>query len=84
MKTISMMALAAAIAFSAVSFTTTQAAAAPGPKPKTSITPPEHYCLFYEAGSECGFTSHEQCEAMASGIGGECKQVDDRPAQNMK
>jgi hypothetical protein len=82
--TISMIAVAAAIAFSAVSFTATQAAARPGPRPKTSITPPEHYCLSYEAGSECGFTSYAQCEAMASGIGGNCKQVDDRPAQNMK
>jgi hypothetical protein len=80
--TISMIAVAAAIAFSGVSFTATEAAARPGPK--TSITPPEHYCLFYEAGSECGFTSNAQCEAMASGIGGECKQIDDRPAQNMK
>jgi hypothetical protein len=84
MKAISMMAVAAAIAFFAVSFTATPGAAAPGPKPKTSITPPEDYCLSYEAGSECGFTSHAQCEAMASGIGGECKQIDDRPAQNMK
>jgi hypothetical protein len=50
----------------------------------TSITPPEHYCLSYEAGSECGFTSYAQCEATATGIGGDCKQVDDRPAQNMK
>ncbi|HWN79624.1 MAG TPA: hypothetical protein VNN81_17445 [Bradyrhizobium sp.] len=82
--TISMIAVAAAIAFSAVSFTATQAAARPGPRPKASITPPEHYCLSYEAGSECGFTSDAQCEAMASGIGGNCKQVDDRPAQNMK
>ena len=79
--TISMIAVAAAIAFSAVSFTATQAAARPGPRPKASI---EHYCLSYEAGSECGFTSYAQCEAMASGIGGNCKQVDDRPAQNMK
>jgi hypothetical protein len=84
MKTISMMAVAAAIAFSAVSFTATPGAATPGPRPKTSTTPPEHYCLSYEAGPECGFTSQAQCEAMASGIGGDCKQVDDRPAQNMK
>ncbi len=84
MKTISMMAVAAAIAFSAVSFTTTPAAARPGPRPMTSITPPEHYCLSYEAGSECGFTSYAQCEATATGICGDCKQVDDRPAQNMK
>jgi hypothetical protein len=63
MKTISMMAVAAATAVSALSFTATPGAAktaAAGP-----IKPPEHYCLSYEAGSECGFTSYAQCEAMA-------------------
>jgi putative hemolysin len=71
MKTISMMATAAAIAISALSFTATPGAA------KTAkvgpATPAEHYCLSYEAGSECGFTSYTQCEAMASGIGGDCR-----------
>jgi hypothetical protein len=71
MKTIPMMAVAAAIAFSAASFTATPVAAKAGP-----ITPPEHYCLSYEAGSECGFTSYAQCKAMASGIGGDCIQQD--------
>ncbi|MEA2818189.1 MAG: hypothetical protein QOJ86_193 [Bradyrhizobium sp.] len=78
MKTISMMATAAAIAVSALSFTATPGAAktaAAGP-----TRPPEHYCLSYEAGSECGFTSYAQCEAMASGIGGDCRQeAGDRP-----
>jgi hypothetical protein len=70
MKTISMMAVTAAIAFSAVSFTATPGVAAKaGP-----ITPPEHYCLSYEAGTECGFTSYAQCEASAAGIGGDCSQ----------
>jgi hypothetical protein len=71
MKTISMMAVAAAIAISALSFTATPGAA----KTATAgpATPPEHYCLSYEAGSECGFTSYAQCEAMASGIGGDCR-----------
>ncbi|HXO71357.1 MAG TPA: DUF3551 domain-containing protein [Bradyrhizobium sp.] len=72
MKTISMMAVAAAIAISALSFTATPGAA------KTAkaapATPVEHYCLSYEAGSECGFTTYAQCEAMASGIGGDCRQ----------
>jgi hypothetical protein len=73
MKTISTMAAAAAIAISALSATPGAAKTAKaGP-----TTPAEHYCLSYEAGSECGFTSYAQCEAMASGIGGECRQQQD-------
>jgi hypothetical protein len=72
MKTIPMMAVAAAFAVSALSATPGAAKTAKaGP-----TTPPEHYCLSYEAGSECGFTSYAQCEAMASGIGGDCRQQD--------
>ena len=71
MKTISMMAVAAAIAISALSFTATPGAARTAKAGPT--TPPEHYCLSYEAVSECGFTSYAQCEAMASGIGGDCR-----------
>jgi Protein of unknown function (DUF3551) len=71
MKTMSMMAVAAALAISALSFTATPGAA------KTAKAAPataaEHYCLSYEAGSECGFTTYAQCEAMASGIGGDCR-----------
>jgi hypothetical protein len=69
MKTISMMAVAATIGFSAVSFAATPGAAKRGP-----ITPQEHYCLSYEAGTDCNFTSYAQCEATASGIGGNCIQ----------
>jgi hypothetical protein len=68
MKTISVMAVAAALAFSAVSF-----AASPGAT-KKGQTSSEHYCLSYEAGTDCSFTSLEQCHAMASGIGGNCVQ----------
>jgi hypothetical protein len=70
MKTISMMAVAAALAISALSFTATPGAA----KTAAPTRPAEHYCLSYEAGSECGFTSYAQCKAMASGIGGDCRQ----------
>jgi hypothetical protein len=66
MKTITMMAVAAAIAFSAASF-----AATPGAT-KKGQTSPGHYCLAYEAGTDCNFTSLEQCQATASGIGGNC------------
>jgi Protein of unknown function (DUF3551) len=32
-----------------------------------------NYCLAYSrGGSDCGFTSRAQCEATASGQGGEC------------
>jgi hypothetical protein len=72
MKTISMMAVAAATAVSALSFTATPGAAKTAAAGTTR--PPEHYCLSYEAGSECGFTSYAQCEAMAAGIGGDCRQ----------
>jgi hypothetical protein len=83
MKTISMMAVAAAISFAAVSFTATQAKAAKA----EPVAPSEHYCLSYEAGSDCSFSSHAQCEAMASGIGGNCimhqdeGNREDRPAR---
>lgn len=67
MKTISTMAIAATIAFSAVAFAATPETAKRGP-----ITPSEHYCLSYEAGTDCSFTSYAQCEVTASGIGGSC------------
>jgi hypothetical protein len=70
MKTITIMAVAAAIAFSAVSFAATPDAA------KKGQTSPGHYCLSYEAGSDCSFTSLEQCQATASGIGGNCVHQD--------
>jgi hypothetical protein len=71
MKTISMMAVAAATAISALSFTASPGAAKTATAGPTAA--PQHYCLSYEAGSECGFTSYAQCEAMASGIGGDCR-----------
>jgi uncharacterized membrane protein len=70
MKTITMMAVAAVIAFSAASFAATPAAT------KKGQTSPGHYCLAYEAGNDCSFTSLEQCQATASGIGGNCVHQD--------
>jgi hypothetical protein len=70
MKTITMMAVAAAIAFSAASFAATPSAT------KKGQTSPGHYCLAYEAGTDCSFTSLEQCQAMAAGIGGNCVHQD--------
>jgi hypothetical protein len=71
MKTISLMAVAATIAFSAASFAATPEAAKRGP-----VTPPGHYCLSYEAGTDCSFTSYARCAATASGIGGSCMHQD--------
>jgi hypothetical protein len=71
MKAISMMVVAAAIAFPAVFFTAT-----PGAAKTESVKPQEQdYCLSYEAGTDC-FTSYQQCEATASGIGGDCRSQD--------
>jgi hypothetical protein len=68
MKTISMMAIATALSFSALAFSVTPGAAKGGP-----IVPPGRYCLSYnEGGTDCSFTSYAQCEATASGIDAEC------------
>jgi hypothetical protein len=72
MRTISTMAVATTIAISALSFAATPGAAKTAKAAPTTTT--EHYCLSYEAGSECGFTSYAQCKEMAAGIGGECRQ----------
>lgn len=68
MKTISMMAIVAAIAFPALAFTAMPGAAKAGP-----IVPPGRYCLSYdEGGTDCTFTSYAQCEATAAGLDAEC------------
>jgi hypothetical protein len=68
MKTISMMAIASAIGFSAAVFAVTPGAAKAAP-----IVPAGHVRLEYdEGGMDCSFTSSAQCEATASGIGAEC------------
>ena len=37
------------------------------------IIPSGHYCLSYdEGGTDCSFTTYQQCEATASGLAGEC------------
>jgi hypothetical protein len=68
MKTISLIAMAAAVALSAVVFAAIPGAARAGP-----IVPPGRDCLSYdEGGTDCSFTSYAQCLATASGIGAEC------------
>ena len=37
------------------------------------IVPQGHYCLWYaEGGTDCSFTSYQQCEETASGLAAEC------------
>jgi hypothetical protein len=68
MKTISMIAMAATVALSALAFAATPGAAKAGP-----IVPAGRDCLSYdEGGTDCSFTSYAQCLATASGIAAEC------------
>jgi hypothetical protein len=68
MKFIFMMAIASSVALSALAFTATPGAAKAGP-----IVPPGRYCLLFdEGGTDCSFTSDAECQAIASGIDGEC------------
>jgi hypothetical protein len=78
MKTISMTAIASAIALSTLAFTPAPAAAATAP-----IVPPGRYCLANDLGGvDCSFTSYAQCLASASGVAAECfgKTVQDDEA----
>ncbi|WP_315837104.1 DUF3551 domain-containing protein [Bradyrhizobium prioriisuperbiae] len=60
-----------ALAFSAVAFVAMGNSAA-------QAAPAMHrgaYCLTYEQDEmDCGFTTYAQCEASASGIGGDCSR----------
>ncbi|MBR1125259.1 DUF3551 domain-containing protein [Bradyrhizobium lablabi] len=69
MRTIQKLAIASAIAFPALAFAAmTTAAAKAGP-----VVPSGHYCLLYdEGGTDCSFTSYEQCLATADGLAAEC------------
>ena len=68
MKTISMTAMALAIAFSALAFTAMPNSVEAGP-----IVPPGHYCLQIDlGGTDCSFISYAQCLATASGYAAEC------------
>jgi hypothetical protein len=68
MKNISMIAIASAVAWSALAF-----AATPGAAKAAPIVPPGRYCMSYdEGGTDCSFASYAQCLEKASGIGAEC------------
>ena len=69
MRTIQKVAIASAIAFSALAFfPATSSTAQAGP-----IVPLGHYCLSYDyGGTDCSFTSYAQCQATASGLAAVC------------
>lgn len=69
MKTTHKMAMASAVAFSALAFVAMSGSTAEaGP-----ITPPGAYCMAFDlGGSDCSFTSYAQCEATASGMAAVC------------
>lgn len=70
MKTASKYAAAAAVMFSAMAFAVTPGSAAT----VKSASHEGSYCLQYnKGGSDCGFTSFQQCKASAAGIGAECE-----------
>ena len=62
-------AIVTVFAFTAFTFTTiTGSPVRAGP-----IVPPGHYCMAWDiGGSDCSFTSYEQCLATASGLDAEC------------
>jgi hypothetical protein len=65
-RTALMGALLAFSGFAGVALSTSAADAGP-------IVPQGRYCLEYaEGGTDCGFTSYNQCQATASGIAAEC------------
>lgn len=69
MKTVHRLAAVPAIAFSAFAF----AAIAGTPAMAALPSHPDAYCLTYEKGaSVCEYATIAQCEATASGIGGQC------------
>ena len=83
MRTIQKVAIASAIAFSALAFfPATSSTAQAGP-----IVPLGHYCLSYDyGGTDCSFTSYAQCQATASGLAAECygKNVRDDEHDNSR
>lgn len=69
MKTARKIAAISAIALSALAFVAIESAPAAAASPSRS----DSYCLTYERGvSVCQYTTFAQCEATASGIGGQC------------
>jgi uncharacterized membrane protein len=65
-------AAAAAVAVSAVTFLMMAEPASAARPPR----PPVDYCLSFEGGNDCSFTSKAECEATASGVRAECYRND--------
>jgi len=69
MKTIHTMAMALAVAISALAFVTI----AGSPARAGPIVPPGHYCMVWTlGGSDCSFTSYTECLETASAVAAEC------------
>ena len=69
MNTVCKSAMIAGFAFSAFAFATM----AGSPVQAGPIVPPGHYCMTWDiGGSDCSFTSYEQCLATAAGLDAEC------------
>ena len=69
MRMIQKLAIASTIALPALAF----AAMTPAAAQTAPVVPSGHYCLSYdEGGSDCNFTSYEQCLATANGLAAEC------------
>ena len=81
MNTICRSAMIAGLAFSAFAFATMAGSSVQaGP-----IVPPGRYCMTWDiGGSDCSFTSYEQCLATASGLDAECygKTLPDEDSQS--
>lgn len=69
MKTVQKLAIASTAAFTALAFAPMATAMAQtGP-----MVPSGHYCLPHDrGGTNCSFTSYEQCLATATGLDAEC------------
>src|ERR1044072_5147097 len=69
MRTVHRHAILAGLAFAVLSLTDAAgSSASAGP-----IVPPGHYCMTWDiGGSDCSFTSYDQCLATAAGLDAEC------------
>jgi hypothetical protein len=69
MTAIHKVAMASAVAISALAFVTF----AGSPAEAGPNVPPGHYCMVWTlGGSDCSFTSYAECLATASGVAAEC------------
>jgi hypothetical protein len=69
MRTVHRNAIIAGLAFAVLALTDV----AGSPASAGPIVPPGHYCMTWDiGGSDCSFTSYDQCLATAAGLDAEC------------